>query len=70
MKMSTLSLSPTWVGERGRVRGYRPIFYISPLTSILSPQGERNIGETYFLGNYTILVHASNELKNSSPGDP
>jgi len=29
------------VGERAGVRGYRTEIFISPLTSILSPQGER-----------------------------
>jgi hypothetical protein len=36
------------VGERARVRGHQANILISPLTSILSPQGERNIVEFIF----------------------
>jgi len=69
MKISFLSLSPNYYGEREGVRGYLTEIFISPLTAalrhpvfpnlykaerdfILSPQGERNIVEAYFLSNF------------------
>jgi hypothetical protein len=52
MTVSFLSLSLNSWGERVGVRGEPSRkFFISPLTFVLSPQGERNIEEAYFFGD-------------------
>jgi len=56
-KSSSLSLSPQQLGGEGQGEGAPDRnLSISPLTCILSPQGERNIVEAYFLSNMTTDV--------------